>query len=510
MALNENILLLNNSSFNSLLTLSSSDIIFYDLHQSDLINTIKSTYNISANILLTNGSQDAIKLLLSILPSIYKSNQIITESPTYKFTTDCIADNKLIHHSFSFADNEINKHIIFNHFSGIVYICNPNNPTNTSYSIHELLSIISSTSHVCFIIDEAYIEFLDESLSMIPYVNTYPNLFVIRTFSKYYGLAGLRLGYVVSQLNLSSYYSNRQINNVSCLIANRCLKNKQIFIDMKTEYNKISKIIYDNLKSHYYFLNGFNKSNFLCIYTGSHKNTIIKSCNDSHISIKDLELHYNLNGYVRLGMTTNYIDVLNIFTLSTSFIPINFFYYSTSHHHALLSLFNTLSFIFSSLNLNICITDGTLLGYFRLNNIIKWDDDIDLCYFDDINIDSLLTECQKYNIRLRKNRTNAYWQFDIPVSDSLNSVHIDLFPYILDNNNNYVNNDERFRTNSPSNKECNLIYSSDILPYIPITFSYFNINTFITNNAYSSLLSSMGPDVISQIKIKYNNSILLY
>jgi histidinol-phosphate aminotransferase len=79
-----------------------------------------------------------------------------------------------------------------------VFVANPNNPTGTLAPSEEVRHFIQSIpSNVVLIMDEAYIEFLEEPLNLVPliYSGDKPNLILMRTFSKIHGLAGLRLGY---------------------------------------------------------------------------------------------------------------------------------------------------------------------------------------------------------------------------------------------------------------------------------------------------------------------------
>ncbi len=78
----------------------------------------------------------------------------------------------------------------------IVFVANPNNPTGTLASKNEVMNLIENLpDQVLLVMDEAYFEFLDDPVNMLPLINTKPNLLVMRTFSKIYGLAGLRVGY---------------------------------------------------------------------------------------------------------------------------------------------------------------------------------------------------------------------------------------------------------------------------------------------------------------------------
>jgi histidinol-phosphate aminotransferase len=85
---------------------------------------------------------------------------------------------------------------------GLVYICNPNNPTASITPGNELREFITKTPReTAVLVDEAYFHYADapDYESVIPLVKDHPNLIVARTFSKIYGMAGLRCGYCVAQ-----------------------------------------------------------------------------------------------------------------------------------------------------------------------------------------------------------------------------------------------------------------------------------------------------------------------
>jgi histidinol-phosphate aminotransferase len=85
---------------------------------------------------------------------------------------------------------------------GLIYICNPNNPTASITPKNDLREFITKTPpDTMILVDEAYFHYADSSdyESVIPLVKDHPNLIVARTFSKIYGMAGLRCGYCVAQ-----------------------------------------------------------------------------------------------------------------------------------------------------------------------------------------------------------------------------------------------------------------------------------------------------------------------
>jgi histidinol-phosphate aminotransferase len=89
--------------------------------------------------------------------------------------------------------------------AGFLFICNPNNPTSTIYTAKEIGDLIAkvkaASPNTAIHIDEAYIDYHDlpQLPTAAPYTLQYPDVFLTRTFSKAYGMAGLRLGYAFGQ-----------------------------------------------------------------------------------------------------------------------------------------------------------------------------------------------------------------------------------------------------------------------------------------------------------------------
>ncbi len=83
----------------------------------------------------------------------------------------------------------------------VMFVANPNNPTGTLASRAEIVELVNSVpDHVLLVMDEAYIEFLDDAVNLVPLIRDgqMKNLILMRTFSKIFGLAGLRLGYGIA------------------------------------------------------------------------------------------------------------------------------------------------------------------------------------------------------------------------------------------------------------------------------------------------------------------------
>lgn len=140
-----------------------------------------------------------------------------------------------------------------NSSTSLIVISNPNSPTGTFINKDTLKKIIlrAKKFNIKVVIDEAYYGFSNHTV--LPFVQRFNNLIVLRTFSKAYGLAGLRVGYMVSNAkNIRKLFSIKpmyEINSLGILAANILLKNNSI----KSNYIK------DSLKGKKYLLDFFNK-----------------------------------------------------------------------------------------------------------------------------------------------------------------------------------------------------------------------------------------------------------
>jgi histidinol-phosphate aminotransferase len=93
-----------------------------------------------------------------------------------------------------------------------VLLCSPNNPTGTAISLEELEAFLETVpTSVLVVLDEAYREFADNDLDTVAVYREYPNLCLLRTFSKAHGLAGLRVGYAIARPEIADGLRRTQV-----------------------------------------------------------------------------------------------------------------------------------------------------------------------------------------------------------------------------------------------------------------------------------------------------------
>ncbi len=126
----------------------------------------------------------------------------------------------------------------------IIFLCSPNNPTGNLLRREDILSLCKNSDSLV-VVDQAYLEFADWSGDMMRDVEQYPNLVVLRTLSKAWGLAGIRLGYCVADPMIVSYLlrikAPYNINAVTSKLAIDALGNRA-FLDASREGVKSERV----------------------------------------------------------------------------------------------------------------------------------------------------------------------------------------------------------------------------------------------------------------------------
>jgi histidinol-phosphate aminotransferase len=170
------------------------------------------------NIFLGNGSDEAIDLLIRAFCDPGKDSILITE-PTYGMYSVCAEVNAVnVQQVPLTTDFDLDLEAFpgaFDATTKILFLCSPNNPTGNLLSRDRIHQVLRKFYGIV-VIDEAYIDFAD-SKSFLEELAQYPHLVVLQTFSKAWGLAGLRLGmafaseYIISILNKIKYPYNVNI-----------------------------------------------------------------------------------------------------------------------------------------------------------------------------------------------------------------------------------------------------------------------------------------------------------
>lgn len=177
-------------------------------YNSKLVDKISTLYSWPQNqILIFYGLEDFFRNLFGQLDK--KKDSVLTNQYHFAYFSSYLKHVKVKHHQFQMItkkntfDFDIDDCLkqYRKHKPSIVLLTSPNNPTGNVLALKDLRKVLNKVSkNTLVILDEAYFGF-DKSYQVKKYLNLlkkYPNLMLVRTFSKFYGLAGLRIGYALA------------------------------------------------------------------------------------------------------------------------------------------------------------------------------------------------------------------------------------------------------------------------------------------------------------------------
>ena len=150
-------------------------------------------------LILTNGSDSAIQLITQVL--LEPGDEMVMAKPGFAVIEGCaratgarVVAPQYRAREMAFPLEEINAAVTGR--TRLIAVVNPNNPTGTLASLEQIEAILAAHPQVAVMVDEAYFEY--SGLTAVPLLERHDNLVITRTFSKAFALAGLRLGYALS------------------------------------------------------------------------------------------------------------------------------------------------------------------------------------------------------------------------------------------------------------------------------------------------------------------------
>lgn len=267
-----------------------------DTHSKEALTILSNYLKIEASKLsIFNGSDSALNISFECLlnendiVSVYgpEYSQIFTFIEMKGAKINLIKCANIFEFDVDFINSSIKNSKVF-------YISNPNNPTGRFIKTSILNQLISNNPNTFFFIDEAYIDFASEN--SIKLIEKYDNVIIFRTFSKAFGLASLRIGYVISSdkniMYLNKVRNGKEVNLLAQKAISEILKNDS---EIKSHIESIK-----NIRNWFFLeinkLNGFlayeSHSNFVLIKHSKHLE-IISYLFDNKILVRDRS---SLNG----------------------------------------------------------------------------------------------------------------------------------------------------------------------------------------------------------------------
>jgi histidinol-phosphate aminotransferase len=194
-----------------------------DEHNNLLIDKLAKLNGVSHDqILLGDGSGEILKLCAETFTGP-QNGKLVAADPTFEAILNGASANgaEVVKVPLTSSFGHDLPKMLTAAKGGLIYICNPNNPTASITPKDELHEFIAKTTpDTMILVDEAYFHYADspDYESVIPLVEERPNLIVSRTFSKIYGMAGLRCGYCVAQKEtVERMRRNQMWDSVNCM-----------------------------------------------------------------------------------------------------------------------------------------------------------------------------------------------------------------------------------------------------------------------------------------------------
>ena len=301
----------NENAYGSPVQLDALELNRYpDPYQSVLRKRVAEINNTQMeNVFIGSGSDEVIDLLYRVFCDPAVDNVIIPE-PTYgMYRVSADIHNVPVKSSLLTDEFQLDREDILRQVdesTKMVFCCSPNNPTGNLLSEEDIFHLCNAINAL-IIVDEAYVEFAD-SESLVRHIAEYPNLVVMRTFSKSWGLAGIRVGYCVGHSAIIKYLQKVKapynVNSVSASLALKALEvqseRKQIVDTIRKERERLieqlGKLAF--VKQIY-----SSDANFFLIRVNNPRGVYTKLI-DKGIIIRDRSNQPKLTGCIRITVGT--------------------------------------------------------------------------------------------------------------------------------------------------------------------------------------------------------------
>lgn len=258
-------------------------------------------------VLLTNGVDEGIHLLCETY--LEPEDEVLLVVPTFAmyeiYARATGATVRSIPAGINFAFPEDSLLAAITPATRLIAIANPNNPTGTAVRSAFLIELAKAAPQAALLVDEAYFDFHGET--MMPRVGEIPNLFVSRTFSKAYGLAGLRVGVLTgerSQMTMVRRVSSPYNVNAAALA---CLPEALADRDYLAQYvaeAKSSRSRLEQFFAEYELPYWPSHANFVLAQFGELRVAFVESMRRRGILVRDRNSDYGCQGCVRITSGT--------------------------------------------------------------------------------------------------------------------------------------------------------------------------------------------------------------
>ncbi|HZK34749.1 MAG TPA: histidinol-phosphate transaminase [Bacillota bacterium] len=258
------------------------------------------------NILIGNGSDELLQIISTAFAG--EGDKVLCPSPGFGMVSyytklaGATPVNYDLDDRFQYSIAGIQQAIAA-HRPKILHICTPNNPAGCIMPIADIVALAQGFDGVV-VVDEAYYEFWGES--MVPMIDKCPNVVVLRTFSKAFGIAGLRVGYLISNKSLTGEIykikSPYNVNTFSQRVAELLLKHIGVYEDRVYKTKRAREELFKALAG----LKGVNpypsQANFILVKVANSQ-AVYKGLLNKGILVRDFIGHPVLHNHLRITVS---------------------------------------------------------------------------------------------------------------------------------------------------------------------------------------------------------------
>jgi len=237
------------------------DLYEYDMASEDfLIKEISRTFSIPADdIYIHNGSAEVIKSIFSIV--LERGDVVLVSNPGWSYYASLAKEKfcDVIEYSIKkddysyFMDTKELLEKAKEYHPKLIIITSPHNPTGCKIDGETLETIIQQNPDTLILLDEAYAGFAEEDIDIRRLVETYSNIIISRTFSKYYGLADIRIGYAFCNFKIKRIWGLDlplfRTSTISRKMAACALHDKKYYEEMGQKLQEVKTFFADELNS---------------------------------------------------------------------------------------------------------------------------------------------------------------------------------------------------------------------------------------------------------------------
>jgi histidinol-phosphate aminotransferase len=275
----------------------------------DLVNKLSEHLGVSpGNIVLGNGSDEIIGMLTNAF--LVRGDEVIIPRPSflmYEIMARSAGAKPVFVPLKSLAIDLESIAEKISDKTRLIFLCNPNNPTGSIITGKRFAQFIQKVPrNVIVVADEAYIEFVRDKncFKSIDYVNSEHNVVTLRTFSKVYGLAGLRIGYGIMSEDVSGILNRiRPPFNASI----PAQAGAAAALDDKVFFRKTIRLVHDGLDFMYESLKARRiryfptQANFFLVDTGRNADDVFESMLKQGVIVRSMT-SYGYPGYIRVSV----------------------------------------------------------------------------------------------------------------------------------------------------------------------------------------------------------------